>query len=205
MCYSNTEGTKCGCKEKLQSEEITAFRSNEEAEKIYKEQEERMEKEMAKQCTEGCALGVSVDEKNMGAKANDGFTRDDSSTATRLLDKNWSPLIVRKYQMEGWPLFIGIITDCNLNNLDTLIYKLRDEADREGFLDGKIQSVRNFCGYLNDGIVKHYNSIKTGSCEGVMVCWYVDKMWCSAAFGDLMVHEKCVLEFYQIVNTLPHI
>jgi hypothetical protein len=57
---------------------------------------------------------------NMGMDANNGMTRDDSSTATRLLDKNWSPLIVRKYQMEGWPMYIGIICDANLNDLDNI-------------------------------------------------------------------------------------
>ncbi|MCK5614683.1 hypothetical protein KAR91_73155 [Candidatus Pacearchaeota archaeon] len=142
---------------------------------------------------------------NMGKEANAGMTRDDSSTSTRLLDKNWSPLIVRKYQMEGWPLFIGIICDANLNDLDTLIYNLSDKAKEHGFMDGKIQSIRNYCGFLNQGIVDHYNEVKRGCCEGVMVCFYCDKMWTSAAYGDLMVHEKCVAEFYHIVNTLPHI
>jgi hypothetical protein len=146
------------------------------------------------------------EKKNMGKEANMGFVeRNDEKTATRLLDKNWSPLIVRKYQMKGWPLFIGIICDANLNDLDTVVYDLTEKAESLGFTDGSIQGVRNYCGFLNDGIVNYYNSIKRGCAEGVMVCWYVDKMWCSSAFGDLMVHEKCVMEFYQIVNTLPHI
>ena len=142
---------------------------------------------------------------DMGQEANMGFTRNDSKTSTRLLDKNWSPMIVRKYQMLGWPLFVGIICDANLNDLDQLVYDLSDKAREHGFMDGNIQSVRNYCGFLNDGIVNHYNSIKRGCTEGVMVCWYVDKLFCSSAFGDLMVHEKTVMEFYQIVNTLPHI
>jgi len=143
---------------------------------------------------------------NMGKDANMGFVkRDDGQTATRLFDKNWSPLIVRKYQMLGWPLFLGIICDANLNSLDQVVYDLTEIATENGFMDGSIQGVRNYCGFLNDGIVNHYNSIKRGCAEGVMVCWSVDKMVCSAAFGDLMTHEKCVQEFYFIVNTLPHI
>lgn len=142
---------------------------------------------------------------NMGKDANKGLARDDSSTATRLLDKQFSPLIVRKYQMEGWPLFIGIICDANLNDLDTVVYDITDEAKKLGFMDGNIQDIRNYCGFLNDRIVKHYNKVKRGCAEGVMVCFYCDKMWTSAAYGDLMVHEKCVSEFYHIVNTLPHI
>ncbi len=143
--------------------------------------------------------------KNMGKQANDGRTRDDSSTSTRLLDKNWSPLIVRKYQMEGWPMYIGIICDANLNDLDDVIYDTMEEAREADFLNGTIQGVRNTCGMLSDGIVDHYNKVKRGVAEGVIVCWYVDKMFCSSAYGDFMNHEKCAMEFYQIVNTLPHI
>ena len=154
----------------------------------------------------------------MSEQANVGLARDDSSTATRLLDKNWSPLIVRKYQMEGWPMYIGIICDANLNDLDNVVYdvvdtlftedKSGDEVIKvpvEGFMDGTIQGARNTCGLLSDKIVKHYNSIKRGVAEGVIVCWYVDKCFVSSAYGDFMTHEKCAAEFYHIVNTLPHI
>ena len=171
---------------------------------------------------------------DMGKMANAGMARDDSSTATRLLDKNWSPLIVRKYQMEGWPMYIGIICDANLNDLDKVVYDIVDtlfkevEVDEEieyevngkveyevrkvkksipikGFMDGTIQGVRNTCGLLGDRLVEKYNKVKRGVAEGVIVCWYVDKMFCSSAYGDFMTHEKCAMEFYQIVNTLPHI
>jgi hypothetical protein len=141
----------------------------------------------------------------MANEANAGMTRDDSSTATRLLDKNWSPLIVRKYQMEGWPMYIGMICDANLNDLDDVVYDAVEKAKEMGFIDGTIQGIRNACGLIGDEIVKHYNLIKRGVAEGVIVCWYVDKMFCSSAYGDFMTHNKCALEFYQIVNTLPHI
>jgi len=170
----------------------------------------------------------------MGEEANSGHARDDSSTATRLLDKNWSPLIVRKYQMEGWPMYIGIICDANLNDLDKYVYEIVDTLFREvlteeeveyevgdqvvkeivktkkrvpikGFMDGTIQGVRNTCGLLGDKLVEKYNTLKKGVSEGVIVCWYVDKMFCSSAYGDFMTHNKCAMEFYQILNTLPHI
>jgi hypothetical protein len=142
---------------------------------------------------------------NMAKEANAGLVRDDSSTSTRLLDKNWSPLIVRKYQMEGWPMYIGIICDANLNDLDDSVYDIMEEAEALGFLDGNIQGVRNTCGLLGDRLVEKYNQVKRGVAEGVIVCWYVDKMFCSSAYGDFMTHNKCAMEFYQILNTLPHI
>ena len=144
-------------------------------------------------------------EMNMSEQANAGMVRDDSSTATRLLDKNWSPLIVRKYQMEGWPMYIGIICDANLNDLDDAVYDIMEEAEELNFVDGSIQGVRNTCGLLGDRLVEKYNKVKRGVAEGVIVCWYVDKMFCSSAYGDFMTHGKCAMEFYQIVNTLPHI
>jgi hypothetical protein len=143
--------------------------------------------------------------ENMGQAANAGMARDDSSTATRLLDKNWSPLIVRKYQMEGWPLFISLICDVNLNDLDKVVYDIHHEAANNGFVDGNIQSARNYCGFMSDRIKEHYDSIKRGSVEGVAVLWYVDKCFISSLYGDFMVHASCKQELFSIINTLPHI
>ncbi len=148
---------------------------------------------------------VVVNNVNMGDEANAGLTRDDSQTATRLLDKNWSPLIVRKYQMHGWPMFIGIICDANLNDLDNIVYDIMEEAEKQAFIDGTIQGARNACGFLSDELVKHYNKIKRGVMEGNIVFWYQDKLAISSAYGDLMTHEKCVMEFYSILQMLPHI
>lgn len=142
---------------------------------------------------------------NMGEQANDGFCMDDSQTSTRLLQKNWSPMIVRKYQLEGWPCWICLICDANLNNLDEVVYKIHDAAKEHGFVDGKIQSARNYCGYMSDRIVEIYNKVKTGCVEGVMVVWAIDKCVISSAFGDFMTHSKCAFEAYTIINTMPHI
>lgn len=131
--------------------------------------------------------------------------RESDLTATRLLDKNWSPLIVRKYQAEGWPMFIGMICDANLNDLDQVVYKALNQAKELGFVDGTIQGTRNTCGLLSDMIVEHYNKIKEGCVEGVAVVWYVDKCFISSLYGDFMVHASCKLELFQIINTLPHI
>ena len=156
------------------------------------------EKNMEKEITSGQM-------SNMGNNANAGQARDDSSTATRLLDKNWSPLIVRKYQMEGWPMFIGIICDANLNDLDDVVYDIWDEAKELGFVNGTIQGHRNCCGLLSDRLVTHYNKTKRGVMEGNCVFWYTDKLAISSAYGDLMTHEKCAMEFYSILQMLPHI
>lgn len=142
---------------------------------------------------------------NMGNLANAGMTGDDSKTATRLLGKNWSPLIVRKYQLKGWPLFVGVICDANLNELDNIVYTAVDKSKDLGFMNGNIQDVRNFCGFLSDELVNYYDNIKRGCVEGIAVLWYVDKCFVSSLYGDFMVHASCKIELFQIINTLPHI
>jgi hypothetical protein len=154
---------------------------------------------------EKAVMEVKNEGVNMGKEANAGFCMDDSKTATRLLQKQWSPLIVRKYYVANWPCWVGIICDCNLNDLDQVVLNAIDEAKEYGFLNGNIQDVRNFCGFLSDKIDKHYDSIKRGSVEGLAIAWYVDKCFCSSLSKDHMVHKSCRDEFYSIIKTLPHI
>jgi len=129
----------------------------------------------------------------------------DYTTATRLLDKNYSPLIVRKYQLGGWPCFISLICDISLSDLDDVFYKIVDEAKKVGLLDDDIQAVRNFTGYVSEKIIEYYDEKKRGCVEGVAVLYYVDKCFISSLWGDFMVHASCKQELYSIINTLPHI
>ncbi len=143
--------------------------------------------------------------QNMGVIANEGMVRDDSSTSTRLLDKNWSPLIVRKYQMHGWPLFISLICDASLSGLDNIVHEIDKAAEEKGFTQNDIQAARNYCGFMSDGLFKHYDDIKKGCIEGIAVLWYIDKCFISSLYGDFMTHLSCKQELYAIINTMPHI
>ena len=146
-----------------------------------------------------------TENSNMGEQANKGLVKDDSKTSTRLLDKQWSPLIVRKYQAFGWPLFIGLICDASLSDLDEVVYKAIDEAKENGMVENDIQSQRNFCGFLSEKITNHYDSVKRGCVEGIAVLAYWDKSFCSSLYGDFMVHASCKQELFSIIQTLPHI
>lgn len=126
---------------------------------------------------------------------------DEVNTSTRLLDKNYSPLVVRKYQMEGWPLFVALICDESLSDLDDVVQEF---SSNENKVDD-IQFCRNFCGGLSDTLINHYDSKKKGCVEGVAVLWYVDKCFISSLWGDFMTHASCKQELYAIINTLPHI
>lgn len=124
------------------------------------------------------------------------------SVNTRLLNKNYSPLVVRKYQMGGWPLFVSLICDWSLSDLDMVVNKAHKDF---GEIGDDIQQVRNFCGYLSDMLITHYNGQKENCVEGVAVLWYVDKCFVSSLWGDFMVHASCKQELFGIINTLPHI
>lgn len=121
---------------------------------------------------------------------------------TRLLDKNYSPLIVRKYQTKGWPLFVSLICDWSLSDLDQVVNKAKNDF---GEIVNDIQQIRNFCGFLSDRLFKHYDGQKEGCVEGIAVLWYVDKCFVSSLWGDFMVHASCKQELFFIINTLPHI
>lgn len=121
---------------------------------------------------------------------------------TRLLNKNYSPLVVRKYQMLGWPLFVSLICDWSLSDLDQVVNKAFEDF---GEVNEDIQQVRNACGFLSDRLLQHYNSQKPNCVEGVAVIWYVDKCFVSSCYGDLMTHTKCAIELYGILNMMPHI
>ncbi len=127
---------------------------------------------------------------------------EDVNTSTRLLDKHYSPLIVRKYQMFGWPLFVSLICDLSLSDLDEVVLKFKKDHGQPA---DDIQAVRNFCGLLSDHVVKHYESRKDGCVEGIAVLLYADKCFISSLYGDFMTHSACKAELFAIINTLPHI
>jgi len=127
---------------------------------------------------------------------------EESKVNTKLLDKHYSPLIVRKYQMYGWPLFVGLICDVSLSDLDQVVNEFEQGFGHPG---NDIQKARDFCGGLSDYIVNHYNDVKRNSVEGVSVLWYIDKCFISSLYGDFMVHASCKQELFAIINTLPHI
>jgi hypothetical protein len=131
--------------------------------------------------------------------------RNDDSVSTRLLDKNYSPLIVRKYMVEGWPMYIGLICDVSLSDLDKVIQHLLSECRSKDMFKNDIQSLRNVTGVISDYLFSHYNSIKNGCVEGIAVLFYADKTFISSLWGDFMTHGSCKQELYFIINTLPHI
>jgi UDP-galactopyranose mutase len=128
---------------------------------------------------------------------------EDDDVSTRLLEKNYSLLIVRKYCAKNWPLFVGMICDLSLSDLDSVVQDIIEESER--FFVNDIQELRNFCGYMSDKITQYYNYKKKGSVEGVAVLLYTDKLFISSLTNDFMTHGNCKLELFQILNMMTQI
>jgi len=130
---------------------------------------------------------------------------DDSKVATKLLDKNFSPMIIRKYTRLGFPLYVHIICDENLDSLDNLVHNIIDECREKGILENSIQSLRNFTGILSETINRFYDKKKRGCVESLGIIFYADKMIISSLQGDCMNHESCRNELYQCLNLMAKI
>lgn len=118
----------------------------------------------------------------------------DEEPRTKLIKKNYSPLVIRKFTKWGWPIYVGMITDDDLSSLDKVVWEFMLQNSKEGFVEN-IQKVRNLVGGLNEHLVKMYNRS-----EGVAVVFYVDKMFISSLHGDFMTHAMCRYEFYTLLN-----
>lgn len=133
------------------------------------------------------------------------FGLDDSKVSTKLLDKNFSPMIIRKYTRIGFPLYIHMICDANLDDLDEVVHNCIDFCTKNGILQNSIQSLRNFTGILSDNINSYYDKKKRGCVESLGVIFYCDKMIISSLQGDCMNHESCRQELYDCLNLMTKI
>ena len=132
--------------------------------------------------------------KNLG----DGrFGMEDGNVATKLLDKNFSPMIIRKYTRIGFPLYVHMICDENLDDLDEIVHGCIDYCRNNNILSNNIQSLRNFTGILSDWINNYYDKKKRGCVESLGIIFYADKMIISSLQGDSMNHLSCRFELYQ--------
>lgn len=149
---------------------------------------------------------MQENKENTGKDLGDGrFGLKDNQVATKLLDKNFSPMIIRKYTRIGFPLYVSLICDENLDDLDDIVHDCIDFCKENDILKNSIQSLRNFTGVLSDRINDHYDSKKRGCVESLSVIFYADKMIISSLQGDAMNHLSCRLELYQCLNLMAQI
>lgn len=123
------------------------------------------------------------------------LTRLTPKPLTRLEGKHYSPLVMRKYTRWGCPLFVALITDDDLNNLDEVVTefmqeRLPDSSDGQGWKwPSSLQGMRDIAGALTEEMVRAYDKV-----EGAAVVLSADKMLISSLFGDFMTHHQCKAE-----------
>jgi len=144
----------------------------------------------------GSGLGNWVPEDEMEEK-KEGWMDEDGSNIeceTALTTKEFSPLVIRKITKFGFPMFIGIITDDNIDGLDMLVIN-HVKANMKAWKSNSIQDKRNLAGQICELITEKYE--KT---EGVGITFFIDKCAISSLFGDMMNHLMCRYEYYTLLH-----
>src|SRR4051794_35681264 len=95
-----------------------------------------------------------------------------SEIHTRLMDKHYSPMIVRKSSKWGFPLYVSLITDNDLSDLDEVMLEFMTANKPDQDSNWGIQQARNVCGKFVEVLLTKYE--KT---EGAAVILYADKMF----------------------------
>ena len=113
---------------------------------------------------------------------------------TKLVDKHYSPLVIRKFTHWGFPIYVGMIADDDLSDLDDKVVGFMKEHKDKGWLND-IQKIRNLAGAMTEYLNEYYERA-----EGVAVIFYVDKMFVSSLHGDFMNHTACRIEFYSLLT-----
>jgi len=131
---------------------------------------------------------------------------NDDLCNTNLISKNYSPMFIRKYNIiNGWPLYISMICDEDISDLDHLVNNIVKACNDAGMLTNNIQDMRNFTGILSESLIIHYNNKKENCVEGIGILLAIDKLMISNLYGDYMNHTMCRSEFYSVLNMMPHI
>lgn len=120
--------------------------------------------------------------------------KEEKDVFTKLVDKHYSPLVIRKYTHWGFPIYVGMITDNDLSDFDEIVTRFIKAHINSGWVNN-IQKLRDFAGKMTEYLNTHYDRT-----EGVAVVFYVDKMFVSSLHGDFMNHESCRIEFYGLLN-----
>lgn len=124
------------------------------------------------------------------------FDRKDAQEAVlsvRLMDKHHSPMVIRKITKYGFPLYVGIITDDTLSDLDEAILGPLKKSEIGATRD--LQILRDIVGGLSEHLLAHYPRT-----EGLAVILYADKAFISSLFGDFMTHHSCRTELFSLLN-----
>lgn len=113
---------------------------------------------------------------------------------TKLTDKHNSGLVIRKITKFGFPIYVALISDNDLNSLDLLVVKTV-KAHINLWRSDLIEDKRRLAGLLVEEMTKAYGKTEAAAC-----ILYIDKTCISSLFGDFMNHAMCRQELYFLLN-----
>ena len=119
---------------------------------------------------------------------------------TRILGKQFSPIVACKLNDGSYTVCVGLITDVCITEKE--LEELWELTKEHVTGDSEIQLLRNLAGQYSTYLVEKINDKKMGSCEGVGVTIAKNGIMTSSLYGDMMNHGMCRDEFYYLVNML---
>lgn len=156
----------------------------------------RDKRERIRTTPQGRRWSVSMSEllKEDAGAHDKGPEHESDDSLTGLTSKHHAALVIRKITKFGFPIYVGIITDDDLNSLDRVVVNCVQDHLRL-WKSNKLQDKRNLAGALTDALTGTFPST-----EGVAITLFIDKSAVSSLFGDFMNHAMCRQEYYFLLN-----
>ena len=142
-----------------------------------------------------------IKKRNLGYK----FGIDESTTNTNLISKHYSPMGMVHVNIpldidSNLQLWIGIISDCNLTELESVVNSALVQCLKHKILPSTLQGLRDISGIVSETILTYYSSMKENSVEGIGIVACCNNNYVSSLYGDMMNHLACREEFYHMIN-----
>ena len=120
---------------------------------------------------------------------------DEATLHSKISNKHYSPLVIRRYATDFGVMFVGIISDDDLNRLDEIILPVVKKS-----VVKTIEEARTLTGKVCEMLKITFTKV-----EGVAVVSYFDKLMVSSLWGDFMNHESCRIELYELINVMTKV
>lgn len=110
-------------------------------------------------------------------------------------------LIIRQYLSSTWSMYVGIVTNSELLNLDKNVKK-QLAIWKDYAIDTKeipVEMIRSICSYVSHGLNDYYCNEQYW--EGVVTCMYFGRIFCITPVG-VFVKEDYLDQFIAIQTIL---
>ncbi|MEM3568310.1 MAG: hypothetical protein QXI20_02100 [Candidatus Jordarchaeales archaeon] len=107
-------------------------------------------------------------------------------------------MLIRKYTFLGMPVYVAIITDEDVSDIDEVVLNVLRPWRDKGI--SSFSEVRELVTELQTTLSKVYERA-----EGIAIVCFPDKACVSSLWGDFMNHQMCRDELYNLINIMVKI